>query len=212
MCGNDRKSVILVHGLWLHGAAFLLQRHWLTRSGFSVHTFSYPSTRRSLDANSLALSRYVTATVGSTIDLVGHSLGGLVVLNMLAQTSDPRIRRIVLLGSPCAGSHCATVLLRSKLLSPIIGRSIRDAALRTRWKFPSSAEIGVLAGRRSFGLGRIISGLPRPNDGVVSVEETRLAGSRDAITLPVSHSEMLISKSCAIQIVSFLSDGQFIHD
>lgn len=132
---------------------------------------------------------------GSAINLVAHSLGGLVVLNMLAQASAPRIRRIVLMGSPCGGSYCASVLLRIPLLAKIVGRSMRDASGRTHWDLPAGVEIGVLAGNRSFGLGRAICGLPCPNDGVVSIEETRLAGCSDAITLRVSHSEMLISKA-----------------
>lgn len=204
-------TVILVHGLWLHGAAFMAQRHRLKRKGFSVRAFSYPSVRRGLDENSRALARYVAGTAGSDIDLVGHSLGGLVVLNMLAQTPDPRIRRVVLMGSPCAGSHCASVLLRTPGLSAAIGRSLRDCAGRTHWTLPPDIEVGVLAGSRGVGLGRIVPGLPRPNDGTVALEETRLAGCRDAIVLPVSHTEMLFSPSCATQIASFLTHGHFFH-
>lgn len=209
---NERQgAVILVHGLWLHGIAFAAQRHWLGRYGLCVRTFSYPSVRRGLDANSLELSRYVLQTAGSTIDLVGHSLGGLIVLNMLALDPDPRIRRVVLMGSPCGGSHCASVLLRTPVLSAIVGHSLRDASRRICWEFPANIEIGVLAGSRSFGLGRVIPGLPRPNDGTVAVAETCLAGSRDAVTLPVSHTEMLVSPSCARQVAAFLDTGSFLH-
>lgn len=210
--GGAPAAVILVHGLWLHGAALMLLRHRLARRGFSVRTFSYPSVRRSLDANSRALSRCVAETAGDSVALVGHSLGGLVVLNMLAQTPDPRIRRVVLMGSPCAGSHCASFLLRTPGLARLLGRSIGDALLRgPHWEVPAGAEIGVLAGCRSFGLGRIVPGLARPNDGVVALEETRLPASRDAIVLPVSHSGMLFSRSCARQVAHFLDKGCFLH-
>lgn len=93
----------------------------------------------------------------------------------------------------------------------IVGRSIRDCSARSLREATAGAEIGVIAGSRSFGLGRVIPGLPRPNDGVVSVEETRLVGCRDAITLPIGHSEMLVSKACTTQIISFLKGGCFIH-
>ncbi len=204
-------TVILVHGLWLHGIALMAQRHWLSRNGFYVRTFSYPSVRRSLNANSRALSSYISKTPGETINLVGHSLGGLVILNMLAEIPDPRIRRVVLMGSPCGGSHCASALLRKPGLSTIVGHSLRDALMRNHWQIPANVEVGVLAGNRSVGLGRIVPGLPIPNDGTVSVGETRLSGSHDSIVLPVSHSEMLVSKSCARQVASFLEDGHFIH-
>lgn len=210
---QSKVIVILVHGLWMSGFALFALRHRLTRSGyFSVRSFSYPSVRQGLDANSSALSRYVSSTFGNSIYLVGHSLGGLLILNMLGQKPDPRIGRVVLMGSPCAGSHCAETLLRAPGLSTIVGRSLRDSQTKADWRLPADVEIGVLSGNRSFGLGRLIPGLSRPNDGVVSVEETRLAESRDSITLPVSHSEMLISSSCAAQVAGFLTSGHFSHD
>ena len=211
---NDQSKVIviLVHGLWMRGIVLSVLSYRLSRNTcFTVRSFSYPSVRRSLDVNSSALSRYISATLGNTIYLVGHSLGGLVILNLLAQEPDPRIGRVVLMGSPCAGSYCASTLLRTPALSKIVGRSIGDSLLRTRWELPKHVEIGVLSGNRSIGLGRLIPGLPRPNDGVVSVVETLLSESRDNVTLPVSHSEMLISPSCAAQVAGFLENGRFFH-
>lgn len=206
-----QDPVVLVHGLWMHGMVFLAHRYWLSRNGFVAHTFSYPSVHCGLDENSRSLSHYISQVPGRYIDIVAHSLGGLVVLNMLSRFPAPRVRRIVLMGSPCGGSHCASIMLRLPVLSTMVGRSIRDASTQSRWDVPTDVEIGVIAGTRSFGLGRVIPGLPRPNDGVVSTEETRLVGSRDAIALPVSHSEMLVSKACARQIFSFLSNGCFNH-
>lgn len=205
-------AVVLVHGLWLHGAAFAVQRRWLRQRGFSVSTFSYPSVRRGLEANSQGLARYVAQLAAGSIALVGHSLGGLIVLDMLARHPDARIRRVVLMGVPCAGSHCADTLLRVPLLSAIVGRSLADAARQGSWAVPAGVEVGVLAGRRGVGLGRLVPGLPRPNDGTVSVAETRLPGSRDAITLAVSHTEMLVSGACARQVAAFLESGHFRHD
>ena len=205
------EAVVLVHGLWLHGVAFAAQRRRLARCGFAVHAFSYPSVRRGLAANSDELARYVARLPAASIALLGHSLGGLIVLDMLARNPDPRIRRVVLMGSPCAGSHCADTLLRLPLLSAIVGRSLADAAARKAWQAPAGVEVGVLAGSRGVGLGRLIPGLPSPNDGTVAVAETRLAGSRDAITLPVSHSEMLVSPECARQVAAFLDTGSFDH-
>lgn len=197
----------------MRGIVFSALRYRLSRNAYlSVRLFSYPSVRGDLNGNSSALSRYIAATIGNRIHLVGHSLGGLVILNMLAQDPDPRIERVVLMGSPCAGSYCATKLLHTPILSKIVGRSVRDSLKRSRWELPKRVEIGVLSGNRSIGLGRLIPGLPQPNDGVVTVVETRLAESRDNVTLPVSHSEMLISPSCAAQVASFLTYGRFFHD
>jgi hypothetical protein len=76
----------------------------------------------------------------------------------------------------------------------------------------SAVAIGVLAGTRRVGLGRLVPGLPLPNDGVVALAETRLPGAADFIALPVAHSEMLASRRCAAQIAAFLESGRFRHD
>jgi len=73
-------------------------------------------------------------------------------------------------------------------------------------------EVGSIAGCKSLGLGRLLGGLPSPNDGVVAVEETRMSGTRDQIVLNVSHSGMLISTSVAHQVCMFLRHGYFFHN
>ena len=47
----------------------------------------------------------------------------------------------------------------------------RDCA----WQSPR--EVGVIAGSRSVGIGRVFADLPMPNDGTVCVDETVAVGS-----------------------------------
>lgn len=205
-------TVILIHGLWMHGIVMLPQQRWLAERGFAVRRFSYPSTRQGLQQNAEALSRFVASTDSSNIHLVGHSLGGLVALRMLAEHHDPRVRRVALMGSPCMGSHCASALLRAPGLSALVGRSLKEWLASPRPQPPAGVEVGVLSGDRNLGLGRLVPGLPRPNDGTVAVAETQLPEARDRITLHVSHTEMLVSRACADQVAAFLGTGSFIHE
>lgn len=205
------EMVILVHGLWLHGVVFAWYRRCLARRGFASCAFSYPSVRRGLSENARSLADFVAAQSARRIHLVGHSLGGLVVLAMLAERADPRLGRVVLLGSPVSGSHCAAGLLRWPGGAAMLGRSLRDWLAAPLPRGPAGIEIGVLAGNRSLGLGRVIRGLPKPNDGVVAVAETRLAAGKDSVVLPVAHSQMLFSKTCIDQVASFLNTGNFSH-
>ncbi len=206
------ETVILIHGLWMRGVVLLPHQHWLGKRGFSVRRFSYPSMRQGLQQNARALSRFVASTDGDEIHLVGHSLGGLVVLDMIAQYRDPRIRRAVLMGAPVMGCHCASVLLRTPSLASIVGRSLKEWFVMPRPKLLGDVEIGIISGSRSLGLGRLIPGLPRPNDGVVSVLETQLPQASDFITLPVTHSQMLVSPACADEVAAFLRSGSFRHE
>jgi pimeloyl-ACP methyl ester carboxylesterase len=212
---HKQATVILVHGLWTPAAVFALHSHWLKRHAYRTRRFGYPSVRATLTQNAQALKTFVAATTASEIHLVGHSMGGLIILDLLAQAPDPRLRRAVFLGTPSLDSHCARRLARMAGMPTLLGRSIMEWLSRptaTSVLPQSSIPIGVLAGTRSVGLGRIVPSLPQPNDGVVSVAETRLPGAADFITLPVAHSEMLASRACAAQIVSFLETGRFRHD
>lgn len=205
------ESVILVHGLWMRGMVFFPYQYWLEREGFAVHRLSYPSWSGSLEDNADRLASFVAATPGQRIHLVCHSLGGLVAVMMLGRRPDPRVRRLVLMGTPWADCHCGRYLAESAGLSPFLGRSMKDWLARPRPPVPKSVEIGVIAGTRRWGLGTIIPGLPQPNDGVVAVAETDLPEARDRILLRVSHSGMLLSPLCAEQAAHFLKMGRFIH-
>lgn len=208
---QDVESAILVHGLWMHGLVLAPYQYWLEKQGFAVRRFSYPSWSHNLDQNAALLSRFVSDAPGRRIHLVCHSLGGLVALSMLGKHRDPRIGRLVLMGTPYADCHCGRYMAEREGLSPLLGRSIKAWLAGPRPEVPKSVEIGIIAGTRRWGLGCVIPGLQLPNDGVVAVEETRLPEARDTIILPVSHSGMLISPLCAEQAASFLRTGRFIH-
>ena len=208
-------TVILVHGLWMPAAIFALQGCWLQRRGYRVLRFGYSSMRATLTQNAQALARFVAAANTPVVHLVGHSLGGLIILDLLAAAPDPRVRRAVLLGTPCHDCHCARALAGMPGLSALLGRSIGEWLARPSGALaapPSAVDVGVLAGTRSFGLGRLIPGLPQPNDGVVAVVETHLPGAADCLALPVAHAQMLVSRHCAAQIAAFLETGRFRHD
>ena len=72
--------------------------------------------------------------------------------------------------------------------------------------------LGVGAGTRALGLGRMFGPLPGANDGVVRVEETTVEGMRERLVLPVGHSEMLVSPRVAHAVRDFLAHGRFSAD
>lgn len=211
---HARELVILVHGLWTPTAVFALHGRWLERRGYRTLRFAYRSVRASLSQNVSKLVTCVHEADAERIHFVGHSLGGLIVLDLLAHSADPRLGRAVLLGTPCRGSYCARLLSGVRGLPTILGRSTMEWLSRdpdTATPGPLTVEVGVLAGTRSIGLGRIVPDLPVPNDGLVALEETRLPWAADCIDLPLAHSEMLASKRCAAQIARFLETGRFLH-
>lgn len=209
--GDKTETVILVHGLWMRGLVMLPHQRWLGEAGFVAHRFTYPSWRDSLADNVRLLSAFIRQTPGSVIHLVAHSLGGAVTLKMLAQESDVRIGRVVLMGTPYAGCHSGFTIAATPILSGLVGQTFEDWFSQPRPSLPPATEIGVIAGTHRIGSGRLIPGLPCPNDGLIAVEETRVPTATDSIALHVSHTGMLLSRACTSQIASFLRTGKFVH-
>ena len=202
--------MVLVHGLWVHGLVMAPLRPRLARAGFRALAYSYPTVRLTLTQNAQRLARYCRGLDAPRLDLVGHSLGGLVVLAMLDGAPDVAVGRIVLAGVPFAGSHAARRLSRLPGGRTALGRSLPEWLEGGPRDPAAGREIGVIAGSVPVGMGRFVApDLPRPNDGAVSVRETRMPGMRDHIVLPVSHSGMLLSAEVCRQVSAFLRDGAF---
>ncbi len=206
------QAVVLVHGLWHSGAALALWARRLRRAGFVVHTFSYPSRRGGFRAAADRLDRFLRGLDAPAVHLVGHSLGGLVIRALHHYHPRQHPGRIVTTATPHQGSRAAANLLRHPLGRWLAGQTVAELAAGAPrdWDAPGG-EIGVIHGQRSFGLGRLVARLPRPNDGLLSAAESGLPGARDEIALPVSHSGMLLSAAVADQIGHFLRHGRFVH-
>lgn len=205
-----REAVILVHGLWMRGWVMgLLARH-LQEADFMPLPYSYPSNAETLSRNAERLARYADSVDAPVLHFVGHSLGGLLTYKMLSSYPISRPGRVVFLGSPFRDSFAARCLAETGAGQTLLGRSLGEwlRSHDAEWHLPR--ELGVIAGSKSLGMGRLVApGLPRPNDGVVAVEETLVAGARDHIVLPVSHSGMLLSPRVAQHVVRFLRLGHF---
>ena len=200
-------EVILAHGLWVPGVLMRPLAGRLEGAGFRCHTFSYPGTTHAMESHAERLARFAH-DIGPA-HFVGHSMGGLVVLEALARHPDLAAGRVVLLGTSARGNFAGRRLARHAAGRWMLGASAPLWGERdTRWGRPES--LGVIAGTRPFGLGVLLGRLEGPNDGVVSVEETTVEGMSERITLPVGHSQMLVSADVAAQTASFLSEGKFL--
>ena len=210
--GTDTaEPVLLVHGIWMTGLELRLLGSRVARCGFSPSYFRYHSLRASPADNAAALAAAIRKTGASRLHLVAHSLGGIVLLHLFDRHRDLPPGRVVLLGSPVAGSGVAGVIARRRWLRPLLGRSLERGLLGGVPAWPGGREVGVVAGTRSLGVGTLFGGLRGANDGTVSVDETRLAGAADACRVHTSHTGMLVSPKVAEQVCLFLARGRFDH-
>jgi len=201
--------VVVVHGLWFNGLESLILRDRLRAAGFAPEPFRYHSMHVSLREAAEALAARLRE-IGGPVHVVAHSLGGLVTCDAFASHEDLPDGRVVLLGSPVRGARAAREVAARwyghAMLGPLAVAELareRDAAWRSR------REVGVIAGSRSVGLGRVFADLPLPNDGTVCVDETDLAGAHSRLVLDVSHTGMLLSSAVVAATVQFLATGSF---
>ena len=205
----DARSVVLVHGLWMVTPMLALQRVHLGRCGYRTAAFSYLSVRLGLDDIAAKLARFVAGLGEPRVHLVGHSLGGLAILDMLALHPEVPAGRIVLLGSPCMGSSAARHIARSRTGRAVVGRALLDWLPERGIAVANRFEVGMIAGTARFGVGTFLAPLTRPNDGVVCLDETRMPGLRDHLALPLTHSVLFVSPRASRQVCHFLEHGRF---
>lgn len=208
MTPADGGRIVLVHGLWLNSLAMLLLGRRLERCGFAVTRHGYQSVRRGLRENARRLAA-VCEKSGEPSHLVGHSLGGLLIMTMLRNHPQVKVRRVVLLGSPYANSAAAHGMAQFATSRGLLGRTIQDWLRQPRPPVPDGVELGVIAGDLSIGLGRLVAHLPKPNDGVVILDETHVPGAADSIVMHTSHTAMLVSPAVARAVCAFLKNGSF---
>jgi pimeloyl-ACP methyl ester carboxylesterase len=209
---NAPETVVLVHGIWMTSLELLLLARRLRRCGYRTTRFRYRSLRRPVRQNAAYLARRVRQLPAGQIHLVGHSLGGLVVLQALQDNPDLVAGRIVLLGSPVGGSAVARRIASRRVLRWLIGRSGEQGLLGGGPRWRGWQSLGVIAGSRSLGIGRLMGGLSGANDGVVNLEETFLEGVQDGIVEDATHMGLLVSRRVAEQVCAFLKHGRFDAD
>jgi hypothetical protein len=206
--------IVYVHGLWLTGIEGGILRKRLAKNlGAETRAFSYPSVNLSMAANARALARFLGEMRADTLHLVGHSLGGLVILKLFEGGDWPNLPpgRIVLLGSPLNGSRAARNLGRLPLGRKILGRGVDEELLSPRERrWQGQRELGVIAGSLGVGLGRLVGVGGAPSDGTILVDETRLPGIQEHLVLKVSHTGLPFSPTVARQTGAFLSSGNFV--
>ena len=202
------ETVVVTHGIWMTGAETWFLRRKLQSAGFNVKSFSYRSIARDLSTNAERLAE-LCAEQSGPVHLVGHSLGGLVILAMVEDYPVPSLGRLVCLGSPLNGSSAARATAAIPGGRALLGKAGGPLLIRRHERWSGEPPLGVIAGSRAIGLGRVLTRFDGPNDGTVSVGETKLPGVNDHVVLPVSHFSMLWSEVASKQVIAFLRNGHF---
>ncbi|PIE43785.1 MAG: alpha/beta hydrolase [Gammaproteobacteria bacterium] len=217
MNGRPGEVVVLLHGLARTRNSLRILEFRLKREGFNTINLSYPSTKKTIEIlASETIARALSLCPGGVrIHFVTHSMGGLLIRYYLLNHSIGSLGRVVMLGPPNQGSEVVDRLKDMpgfKLINGKAGVQLgTDANSLPAQLGPVDFELGVIAGSRSISC--ILSSLlPAQNDGKVSVDSTKVAGMKDHLVLPVTHTFMMNSRVVAAQVSHFLKTGAFESD
>jgi hypothetical protein len=208
------EYVILLHGLARSANSMKKMSKALETAGYLTINVNYCSTQYQVEklAEEVITKALAACPKEAKINFVTHSMGGILVRQFLSNNVIKNMGRVVMLGPPNKGSQVVDRLGNIpgfKLINGPAGIQLGT----TKQSVPNSLgpvyfDLGVIAGTRS--INPILSlMIPKPNDGKVSVDSSKVAGMVDHIELPVTHSFMMTNEAVIAQVIYFLAHGRF---
>ena len=196
--------VLLIHGfLGTRGSMYMLERR-LVEDGFVVVSFNIGTLnlrdiRRSAFMIHRKIERILAQTPSQKIDIIGHSMGGLIGLYYIKKLGGhARVRKLVMMGTPARGTWAAlvgvvTLGLWSTSSWQLLPRS-RFLDELHQGPIPPGVDVVTIAAAR---------------DWVVPLQTTRLVGAT-AVTVPLGHSSLVVSEEVYRRVVNTLRPSREI--
>jgi pimeloyl-ACP methyl ester carboxylesterase len=209
--------VVLLHGLARTAMSMKPMQRALIDEGFETANIDYPSREYGVEELAqIAIPQGLEvcrSTAGvEHIHFVTHSLGGILLRQYLSEKPIAELGRVVMLGPPNQGSAAVDELRDwpgfDWLNGPAglqLGKGDDSVPLRLG---PATFELGVIAGNRT--IDPITSSLlDNPDDGRVSVADTKLDGMQDFVEVEHSHAFMMRMHEPIELTIRFLKKGSF---
>lgn len=211
------ECVVLLHGLARSSMSLNPMQEALEEEGYRTANIDYPSREYEIaDLADIAISEGLASCRADgdvdKIHFVTHSLGGILLRQYLQSNSIDELGRVVMLGPPNQGSAAADELEYVPGFDWIngpagqqLGKGEDSVPLALG---PVDFELGVIAGNRT--IDPITSAvLENPDDGRVSVEDTKVEGMNDFVVVEHSHAFMMRMQRPIDLTIRFLRTGSF---
>ncbi|MBN9287273.1 MAG: hypothetical protein BGO43_15380 [Gammaproteobacteria bacterium 39-13] len=208
-------TVILLHGIARTSRSMKKLERTLFGAGFDVLNIDYPSRKYNIATLATHIYKQIDTYQQNvtTLHFVTHSMGGLIVRELLSHYPLPNVGRIVMVAPPNHGSEVADFLKNNilfKLFYGPAGQELITAASHADIPTAIHYELGIIAGNKGFDpVCHFL--LPKPHDGKVTVESTKYRLMKDHIILPAEHSFIMNYQQVIHQVKYFLQEGKFLH-
>lgn len=215
-----KDHVILLHGLARSHRCMQPLAKDLRKAGYEVTNLNYPSRKASiaeLSRDHLAPAIAVAKRHGARrIHFVTHSMGGILLQDYLSRHNLPERGHSVLLAPPAAGCEIVDRLGQTWIFKAINGPAGAELGTDDKTSTPrqlpplkslNGARIGVIAGDRSL-FPPFSMLLPGKDDGIVSVETTKIPGA-EHLVVHSTHTFIMQRRHVRRHILTFLREGEF---
>ncbi|WP_454781823.1 esterase/lipase family protein [Legionella sp. WA2022007384] len=204
---HNREIIVLIHGLMRTSLSMWPLKNYLTRQGYDVYSYSYPSPKYSIQEHGIYLSRFIKNLLeknpGVKINFVTHSLGGIITREALATLSEKQLKNIgslIMLAPPNQGSKLAKL---STTMFPMLTSPIKPLAELSSERSSyvhhvpvPNIKMGIIAGRY---------------DAKVPPECARLEGQNEPVIVNTNHTFIMNNSKTRQLIMSFLKKGTFVE-
>ncbi|MEM7679680.1 MAG: hypothetical protein AAF182_01580 [Pseudomonadota bacterium] len=216
---TSEELVVLLHGIANPALVMEPIALHLKQYGYDTLNIEYPSQSE----NVVRLTKYIhrglvknKARQYQKVHFVAFSLGGLVLRSYLARNMPDNIGRVVMIGTPNQGSEAASALKERWFYKKFFGPAGQEIDTETYHPYanrPVDFELGIIAGTKNDmnPSEMLMRGekLPTPNDGAVSVENTKIDGMKDHITVHQPHPLLVGDNTVKDHVANFLRTGAF---
>lgn len=214
---HDGECVVLLHGLARSSLSMERMSWFLEEYGYAVANIDYPSRDYKIEelatlAVENGLAQCAEKNSVDKIHFVTHSLGGILVRYYFSDNDHDSLGRVVMLAPPNQGSKAVDELQEwpgfEWLNGPAgyqLGKGEDSIPLQLG---TPDFEFAVIAGDAT--IDPVTSAvLDDPDDGRVSVADTRLDGMRDFRLVDASHAFIMQKTEVFNLVYAFLASGFF---
>lgn len=213
---GQEGSVVCLHGFFRLSKCMIPLANALRDEGLQVYLWGYPSRKKTIEQHADNLIEILQAIArehpGKPIHFVTHSMGGIIVRAAVNHPNCPpeaKIGKGILLAPPNRGAALARHFQGCPIARGIFGSksgtqllTFSEGEMTDLGEFPPSMEVMVVAGKKGSRYTKFF--VKEPNDGKVTVEETRLNSPHFHKTLHVSHHWIMTSRESISLTKDFL--------
>ena len=213
---GEKDLVVLLHGMYRDARAMKALEKYLERLNYEVTNISYPSTEYPIET---LAEDYLGPALAALkikkdrqVHFVTHSMGGILVRYYLKQHPLDSIGNVVMIAPPNKGTELADFLVNPLWTdtnkNPAKFQLGSEVNSWVNQLGPVNFSLGVIAGdlNNNFITDWIVSG---KDDGVVSVESTKVLNMSDFITVREKHYRLRANQTVMQQVAYFLQYKQF---